>query len=264
MRLLLIGAIAILLAPQVEAAGINFPPSDFNIVNPTTGTVIGQSHYEVIQSGSDITVRGQNRFMDGETDAEEDQMTQEAGAPLAKLLRFNHAFYAPDGTLQLQGAADLIAGTANCVDNRPQSQTNASQQMKFPPDTFAGASILLPIQQFMSRTHGIGTLKINAFSCAPSPKVIPVSVTIDPVQHTWTYHAGNLDMADITPDFGLMDVVISHFIPRLDAWFDPDSDWALIGARLERFYRGPTITMVRAAAPKAIAPAARAAGDSVR
>jgi len=171
--------------------------------------------------------------------------------PLPHLIAFHHSFYAADGTRYLEGRIDVKTGIGACTRNQDGKQSVETAHFDFPNDTYAGASILVPIQAMLRRTNGGGALNLHAFSCAPGPRL--VSVTIVPASRkvAWPPYPGELERIDVMPDFGLWTVLIKPFIPKLAAWFDGAHGWLLVRTQLERYYRGPRIVLMRAPAPAA-------------
>jgi len=75
----------------------------------------------------------------------------------------------------------------------------------------------------------------------------------------WPDYPGELEKVDIKPNFGFFTVIVTPFIPKLAAWFDPSHDSLLVGAQLERYYKGAKIILVRARAASATSAANKTA-----
>jgi len=54
-----------------------------------------------------------------------------------------------------------------------------------------------------------------------------------------------LEKVDVKANFGFWTVVIQPFIPKLAVWFDPSQRMLLLGAQLQRYYKGEKIVLVR-------------------
>ena len=114
-----------------------------------------------------------------------------------------------------------------------------------PEDTWAGASIVIPIRNFLRAGDKGMSRSLHAFSCAPSPKIFAISVNIDPGSAVWTTYGAEAMRVEVRPDFGLLNFVIAAFVPKLHAWFDPNDGLAFIGDESARFYKGPPIMLVK-------------------
>lgn len=121
----------------------------------------------------------------------------------------------------------------------------ARKRFEIPADTYAGASVLLPIQELAAEGDRTRTIKLHVFNCAPAPKLIAVDVKLESGQRPWVEYPGELEKIDIKANFGFWTLVVQPFIPKLAAWFDPSQDMLLVGAQLQRYYKGAKITLVR-------------------
>ena len=75
----------ILSRPAIAAEALNFPPSDFDILNADTGMLIGHGHYAVDQTAGNLILRGENHYLNGEYDTEEDKLTTAEDSQLPTL-----------------------------------------------------------------------------------------------------------------------------------------------------------------------------------
>jgi hypothetical protein len=247
-------AVAIVLIAALGAPAFAEPPDllgvgapDFVILSPDATSRIGRTHYSIIKRGGALILRGENRFDSGQYDIETSRLTPASGGGLPTLVDFNHMFYNAEGTVMLESHADLRTGLASCIDRRSSAPQLAAAPIEFPPNTWAGASVILPIQRFL-RDGGHGKLSLRVFNCAPSPKVLAVEVTPDPAPTRLPGYLPGAIEIEAKPDFGWLDFIVAPFVPKLRAWFDPGRDFEFVGARLERYYRGPRILMVTARA----------------
>src|ERR1700683_550929 len=244
------GAVIVMLTVPIRAFSaepFNFPPSDFNILDAGTGKLIGNGHYVVDRLGNQFVLHGENHYLTGEYDLEEDKLSAiEINNPSTPaLLSFRHDFYNAAGTLVVAGRLDTETSLGVCGKVENGTMNLKSAQLKFPADTYAGASVLLPIQDFVRRDSS-GPLNLHVFNCAPSPKLIAVVVKRGVRKLSWADYPGELEKVDIKPNFGFFTVIVTPFIPKLAAWFDPSHDSLLVGAQLERYYKGAKIILVRA------------------
>jgi len=224
------------------AEALNFPPSDFDILSADSGQLIGHGHYSVDQTASTLILHGENRYLNGEYDTEEDKLAVGEDHPL---LSFRHDFFNADGSPSIVARLDTETGLAVCGKTEAGKLDLKTEQFKFPNDTYAGASALIPIQNFVSHGDRGELLKLHVFSCAPLPKLIAVDVKPHSRTQTWVEYPGDLERIDIKANFGFWTIVIQPFIPKLAAWFDPSQDMLLVGAQLQRYYKGTKIILVR-------------------
>ena len=238
--------LALIGGPRANAAeALNFPPSDFDILSADSGQLIGHGHYTVDQTASTLTMHGENHYLNGEYDIEEDKLTIADDRPLPMLNRFRHDFFNADGSPSLTSRVDLETGLGVCGKAVRGKLELISEELKIPEDTYAGASVLLPIQHLIGQDDHSKTLKIHVFNCAPTPKLIAVDVTAQRRPQTWVSYPGELEKIDLEANFGFWTLVIQPFIPKLAAWFDPSQDMLLVGAQLQRHYKGAKIILVR-------------------
>jgi len=224
------------------AEALNFPPSDFDILSADSGELIGHGHYTVVQTASTLILHGENRYLNGEYDTEEDKLAVGQDHPL---LSFKHDFFNADGSPSIVARLDTETGLAVCGKTEAGKLDLKTEQFTFPADTYAGASALIPIQNFISHGDRGEILKLHIFNCAPLPKLIAVDVKTHPRTQTWVEYPGDLERIDIKANFGFWTIVIQPFIPKLAAWFDPSQDMLLVGAQLQRYYKGAKIILVR-------------------
>ena len=214
----------------------------------------------IIRRSGVLILRGENRFDDGQYDIETSRLTVSDAGALPALIEFNHMFYTAEGSVLLEAHADVRTGLASCIDRRSGDQKLYATKIEFPAQTWAGASVILPIQRFL-RESSPGTLSLNVFNCAPSPKVLAVAVEASPKPRRLTGYLPGAVEIDAKPDFGWLNFFVDPFVPKLHAWFDPGHEWEFVGAMLSRYYSGPEILMVTARArprPRLPARASRA------
>jgi hypothetical protein len=218
-----------------------FPPTDFSILSADGSHVIGHSRFELVRDHEGAVLRGENRFLSGEYDIETDRLATRAGESLPVLTEFNHQFFKADGSPMMSGRADLVSGQTTCIGYEATAGVH-SETLDFPPDTWAGASVMIPMQALLRDGAG-SDFRLHVFSCTPSPRLITVEVRPDDRPRPWTHYRGAVVEVEVRPKFGWWDVIIAPFIPKLHAWFDPERNFAFVGARLARFWRGPEIIL---------------------
>jgi len=225
---------------------LSFPPTNFAILNPTTGVAMGRARYRVESTPDGGILRGENGYFDGQTDVETAHIEVAAidgGKP--KLTEFDHTYYNPDKSILKRAHVDLKSGAATCVDNSAGQKSEQSEVLTIPDDTWAGASIVIPIQSFLRAGDKGISRPLHAFSCAPTPKIFSISVDIDPGPAVWTTYGAEAIRVQVKPDFGLLNFVVAAFVPKLHAWFDPNDRLAFIGDEAARYYKGDPIMLVK-------------------
>jgi hypothetical protein len=231
--------------PASSAEALSFPPTSFTILNPDTGVAIGRSQYRVDSTAEGATLHGENGYFDGETDVETAHLHLGAGGELPKLEDFDHTFYNADGSIRARAHADLRTGAGTCLDNSTGQMSQQSDVLSVPADTWAGASIVIPVQQILRAGVRGATRPLHVFNCAPSPKIFAISVEVDPGNAVWTSYGADAIRVEVRPDFGWLNVIVASFVPKLHAWFDPNDGWAFIGDEAARYYKGQKIMLVK-------------------
>jgi hypothetical protein len=234
-----------LLTPApLHAGDLDFPPSDFTLRSIDGRGVIGHAHAGVT-TGSDglTTLHGENHFNDGSYDIDEAVVREgvDGGPPL--LVRSHHSFFLANGSPDRESRTDIAAGIGECtvyVDGAPQV---SREKFDFPPDTFAGETVMIPLRRFLNSGAG-GTTSFHDFNCVPDPKLLKVTAVAQPPA-PWNFYPGNLVRIDVKPDFGWINVLIAPFLPQIRAWFDPGNGWLFVGGESARYYKGLKFLMVR-------------------
>ncbi|HYL58411.1 MAG TPA: hypothetical protein VEU51_06030 [Candidatus Acidoferrales bacterium] len=240
------------LAPADDS--LNFPPTNFTIVDPASSTPLGTSRYSIESHGDRAVLRGENRYYSGLTDVETANLELNPGADLPRLVEFDHTFYNADGSIQERAHVDLKSGHGICIDNQGPQKSEQAAELSIPADTWAGASVVIPIQRYL-RAGEKGVLQLHAFNCAPSPKIYAISVESDPGEAVWAQYRELALRVEVRPDFGWFNLIVAAFVPRLHVWFDPRDGWNFVGDEAARYYKGPPIMLVKARASAPVASA---------
>jgi hypothetical protein len=243
----ILAALAILMivggAHRALAAAISFPPTNFAILNPDTGAVIGQSRYSIETVADGAILHGESSYYDGQSDVETGKLLG-VGDALPRLVEFDHTFYNSDHSIQERAHADLRSGAATCTNNTGATNSEVSDVLDFPEDTWAGASVVIPIQHFLHASYQ--TLpSLHVFNCAPGPKIFAISLQTDPGAALWTPYGASALRVEVRPDFGWLNLIVAAFVPRLHVWFDPGNGWAFVGDEAARYYQGTKIMLVK-------------------
>jgi hypothetical protein len=234
--------IGLLLGVTLAYAGpFDFPPSDFNILDADGTQVIGHAHYEVTPDGNDYaTAFGEDRFNNGEYDVERDKLEMRHDQ-IPRMVTFEHTFFNANGTLQRVSKADLETGVAACIQYENGQPVVRRTVLQFPPDTFAGAAIVIPLKGYLSPGHKDAVV-LHDFNCIPGPEILKVKAYPQPPSE-WSQFRGEVVRVDIKPDFGWLNFIAAPFVPEIRAWFSPSSDWRFVGGNFTRYYKGPEIIL---------------------
>jgi hypothetical protein len=227
----------------VRAASLDFPPTDFKLLSADGSVVIGRAHFKMAarRSGRAL-VQGNYQYTNGEYDIDEDWLEIRPDAHLPTLLSYKHAFFHADGSLARVNEADLKSGQASCSMYVNGKAKTLNANLTFPADTYAGPAVTLPIRSFIRR-GSTESAEFRDFSCAPGPKIYLVKAFIERSAQ-WTLYPGKLVQVDIKPEFGLLDLLVAPFLPKIRLWFDPAKHFELVGAESARYYRGLNFIMV--------------------
>ncbi len=243
-RILLIATCALGIAHRASAAALDFTAADFIILSAADSRPIGNVHYDVsaAAAGHQI-VTSLARYNDGQTDVEHDDFDTSKDAALPVMSGYEHNFYRADGAVFLMSKANFVSGDAACTSYVGSQPQVIRATLDFPSDSYAGAAMMLPLRESL-RTNASGPIVMHDFVCIPGPKVVKVAA-YPQTSVTWDYFPGNLVRTAIKPDFGWLDYVIAPFIPKMNAWFSPASDFDFVGGEFGRYYKGPEIILAR-------------------
>lgn len=227
-----------------RAARIDFPPTDYVIRSGNGAHAIGHAHFS-LESGFDglRTLHGEYRYLNGDSDIEDDTIRERPGPAMPIFVRSRHAFFNADGSIDRTGGADLPAGLGECTIYKDGVAHTTRAHLDFPPDTFAGASMIIPVRQYVM-SGVVGHVAFHVFNCAPNPKVLKIALFIHRPE-SWRYYPGNLVEVGLKPNFGLLNLIIGPFLPEIRVWLDPSDDWSFVGGKSARYYKGITIMLVR-------------------
>jgi hypothetical protein len=231
--------------PAFSKEALSFPPTNFAILNPASGVEMGRARYRIESTSDGGLLRGENGYFDGQTDVETAHIEVAAIDGKPKLTEFDHTYYNPDKSILKRAHVDLKSGAATCIDNSAGQKSEQSEVLTIPDDTWAGASIVIPIQKFLRAGDKGISRPLHAFSCAPTAKIFSISVDIDPGPAVWTTYGAEAMRVQVKPDFGLLNFVVAAFVPKLHAWFDPHDGLAFIGDEAARYYKGDPIMLVK-------------------
>jgi hypothetical protein len=249
---MMLAALALLwTASNAVADALALPAADFTILSAAGGSVIGSVHYDVKHERPGVeTVTSSARYRSGEYDVERDAIVESGGVELPggagvpSMSAYAHDFYRADGSRFLSTKADFRSGEAVCTKYDGGEPTVQRATLQFPPDVYAGAAMILPLQHAI-QTGASGPITMHDFVCIPGPKLLKVEAYTQDAA-PWPHYPGALIRADIKPDFGWLSYVIAPFVPEMHAWFARADSFSFVGAQFSRFYKGPEIILARA------------------
>jgi hypothetical protein len=239
-------------AAAADATAALAQNADLLIYDSTGATLLGRAHYAVTRHGDMVTIEGHNDFIDGERDVERDTLRSDGGE-LPRMLSYKHDFFDAKGAPQIVASADAVTGKSSCAKYENGSGAIETAVLQYPPDTYAGASVLVPIAGQLRR--GAANLDIHVFDCAGGPRILTLHTDLAREQWRFLPHEGELARAEAHPVFGWFNVFLKPFVPTIRMWFDPLRDYAFVGGRLSRYYRGPEVLLVSARSEPKSAPA---------
>ncbi len=245
-----VAAIAIILAmagarPASSADALSFPPTSFMILNPGTGIAIGRGRYRIERTGEGATLHGENLYYDDQQDVETAELQVGADGEPPRLVEFDHTFFNADGSIQRRAHLDLKSGAATCIDNSGAKKSEQAELLSIPDNTWAGASIAIPIQDLLRTRDKKSARPIHVFNCAPGPKIFAISVKVDPANAVWAPYGAEAIRVEVRPDFGWLNVIVAVLAPKIHAWFDPNDGFAFVGDEATRYYKGPQLLLVK-------------------
>jgi hypothetical protein len=215
--------------------------TDLYIYDSTGSKLVGRAHYITTQRDDLVTIEGRNEFIDGERDLEHDTLKMEDGSP--RMVTYEHSYFDAHGAPQIVAKADAISGKTSCAKYEDGKGTIQTAVLQFPPDTYAGAGVLVPVADQFRRGEATD-LDVHVFDCALGPRIL--NLHVDLAREPWSFlpHEGELGKADARPVFGWFNIFLKPFVPTIRMWFDPLRDFAFVGGMLSRYYRGPEVLLV--------------------
>jgi hypothetical protein len=238
-------ALAIACWPEGAAALSVFELSatDVTIFAPDSEMVIGHGKYKLTHVDGLDVVEGENKYLNGEFDREEQRVRPSVGGLPPLLVHYQHRYFNPDGTPQYEDSLDAESGSASCRRYDSDVPDVRESILKIPPDTYAGATQLMLVVGRLR--EGAASITFHSFNCIPDPKIIAIKATPLSAPVEWPMYPGKLVKMEIKPDLGWLNVLIAPFIPKIYGWFDPADAFNYVGGQFDRYYKGRHILMVR-------------------
>lgn len=241
---LLLGSGADAAAAPAQAGPIT-QNTDLLIYDPSGARLLGRAHYAVTAHDGTVTIEGRNAYIDGEYDVEHDTLKTADGGP-ARMVTYEHSFFDAQGAPQIVARANALSGESSCAKYENGKGTIQTAVLEFPPDTYAGAGVLVPIADQLRRGDN-PDLDVHVFDCAAGPRILTLHADLARALWRFRPHDGELAKAEAHPVFGWFNIFLKPFEPTIRLWFDPLRDFAFVGGMLSRYYRGPEVLMVSAA-----------------
>lgn len=222
----------------------DFLATNLTIFSGADGHIIGHAQYSSSRSDGIDLIRGESKYLDGACDLELDYLKRGDSGEAPTLVRHEYSSFNADGSPQFVESFDPASGAASCAENVNGADQIHQATLEVPPDTYAGATQMMFIVARL-RQGRMGTIEFHSFNCAPTPKIILVSVSVPTQREQWVMYPGKLVKIELQPDFGWLNILIAPFLPKIYAWFDPNENWNCVGALYDRYYKGPHILTVR-------------------
>lgn len=217
--------------------------TDVTIFAPEGGQIIGHGQYRLSHADGLDQVVGENKYLNGEYDREEQRARPSEGGQPPVLAYYQHEYFNADGTMQYEESLDVRSGDATCKFYDSGVPDLRETILKVPPDTYAGASQLMLLVGRLR--EGAPKITFHSFNCIPDPRILAIEATPLSGPAVWPMYPGKLVKMQMEPDLGLLNLLIAPFIPKVYAWFDPANAFNYVGGQFDRYYKGRHVLMVR-------------------
>jgi hypothetical protein len=217
--------------------------TDTTIYAPDSGQIIGHGQYKISHVDGFEVVEGEDKYLDGEYDHEEQRLQPSVGDLPPVLVYYQHRYFNADGSDQYEESLEARSGNATCKFYESGVPDIRATILKVPPDTYAGATQLMLLVGRLR--EAAPRITFHSFNCIPEPKIIAIEAAPLSGPAAWAMYPGNLVKMEMKPDLGIFDVLVAPFIPKVYAWFDPANAFNYVGGRFDRYYKGRHVLMVR-------------------
>jgi len=217
--------------------------TDLTILNPDTREVLGHGHYKVTKLDDAALFEGENRFLNGEYDREQERVEHIGDGAAPVLVSYRHSFFNADGSPESIDALDAKTGVLACTHFSDGIPDIRQMTAILPADTYVGSSQLMLMVGRLR--EGSTDLSMHTFICFPGPRIVALKVTPPATSVKWAMYPGNLVKVELIPDLGWIGAIAAPFIPKAYGWFDPADDFNYVGGLFDRFYRHRNLMMVR-------------------
>jgi len=167
------------LSRSVEANDFGFPSSaDFKMLNGDGSKLVGYSHYSLKPNGGNsYLLYEEDHFLDGRHDIEHDQIEALGPGRPATVITYEHDYFDADGSPERVAKANFRTGEASCTAYENGRPRVSSSRLDFPFDTYAGSTVLIPLD-YSLRRGSKGPISMHNFNCVPGPEIL--SIETDP------------------------------------------------------------------------------------
>ena len=218
-----------------------FQTLELKVLSADGRQTIGSTRFTVSSDRSSETIKGETRYLDGQHDNEEERIQLVNGA--LRLEKYEHSFFGADGATTMVDKVDTEAGIATCSRRGDGIMKVRTSEFDFPADTFGGGSQLLFVMAKLR--EGPRKIDFHGFACIPGPRVFHVAASVSERAERWPFYPGDLIRLDLRPDLGAgLNLVIAPFLPKTEAWFDPQDNWKYVGGEFTRYFGGPHVFQV--------------------
>ncbi len=231
----------------IPADAFDMHTLQLKILSPDGKQSIGSTRFTVSRDNSVVVIKGETRYTDGERDSESERLLVANRDSTPRLDTYEHSFFNANGTLHMVDTLDAKSGIASCTSYSAGQSKVRKSQLEVPADSFAGASELMMIVG--SLQHGIREIRFHAFACVPGPRIFSVEASLPNRSEHWLLYPGDLVRLDMRPDLGPFNLLLAPFMPKMDAWFNPNDNWSYVGGEFDRYFRGPHVLTVRVHPP---------------
>jgi len=218
--------------------------TDTTIFAPDSDKIIGHGHYTLSHVDGLDVVEGENKYLSGEYDQEQQSVRPSTNGLPPVLVRYQHRFFSADGKLQYEDGLDATTGEAACRRyDSGSSDIRDSILKSIPSDTYAGATQLMLLVGRLRQ--GAPDITFHSFNCIPDPRIVAIKATRLDESATWSKYPGNLIKLEMKPDLGWLNVIVAPFVPKIYGWFDSSDAFNYAGGEFDRYYKGRHVLMVR-------------------
>jgi hypothetical protein len=232
---------AIALESKIDAA-FDFHALELKVLSPDEKRTIGSTRFTISREQSAEVIKGETSYVDGEHDDETERLVVAGSDSTPTLDSYEHSFFNADGTLLMVDTLDAKSGVAACTIYTAVSKKERESKLEVPADSFAGASELMMV--VASLRQGKREVRFHAFACVPGPAIFSVEASVPNRSERWPLYPGDLVRLDMRPDLGVLNLLLSPFMPTMNAWFNPKDNWNYVGGEFDRYFRGPHVLTV--------------------
>ena len=102
------------IAPAAAQDNYDLSTTEITIFTPDGEEVIGHGRYKFTHVEGFEVVEGENKYLDGEYDREEERLRLSVAGLPPVLVHYEHHYFNPDGSVQYEDSLDARTGAASC------------------------------------------------------------------------------------------------------------------------------------------------------